>query len=125
VTVGWLAGIAVGIALLAAGVSKLANPHWTNDAAALGAPASVAAVIPWVELGLGALLIVGLSYPWVALGALALILAFTALVIVNLARGLRPPCACFGGWSAKPIGAATLVRNAVLLAFALLAALAS
>ena len=49
------------------------------------------------------------------------LLAFTGLLILNLARGRRPPCACFGASSRRPIGPGSLVRNLVLLALAVIA----
>ena len=52
-----------------------------------------------------------------------MLVAFTALIGVALAHGRHPPCACFGAWSAKPIGAGHLVRNAALIVLALLALL--
>jgi hypothetical protein len=39
----------------------------------------------------------------------------------HLVAGRRPECACFGAWSAKPIGVGHVVRNGVLLALAVLA----
>ncbi len=48
---------------------------------------------------------------------------FTALIVARLREGKRPACACFGAWSAKPIGAGNVVRNGVLMAVAAVAAL--
>jgi hypothetical protein len=56
--------------------------------------------------------------------AAALIGGFTVLIGVRLAQGRRPPCACFGRMSTRPIGPGTLVRNIVLLALAVVAATA-
>ena len=39
-----------------------------------------------------------------------ILLAFSALLSVRLARGQRPPCACFGSWSAKS-GASAMTRT--------------
>jgi len=46
--------------------------------------------------------------------ALAAVLA--AGVAVAVSRGTRTPCACFGGSTARPLGAAHLIRNSCLLA---------
>jgi hypothetical protein len=46
------------------------------------------------------------------------------LLAVRLKEGRRPPCACFGPWSARPIGPGSIARNVALIALALLAALA-
>ena len=42
----------------------------------------------------------------------------------RLAEGRRPPCACFGALSRRPVGPGSVVRNVVLIALALLAAFA-
>ncbi len=61
----------------------------------------------------------GGAYP-LAEAALAVAAALTAVltagVTVAVSRGTRVPCACFGGSSARPLGAAHLIRNACLLA---------
>ena len=88
----------------------------------MGVGRLVAGVVPWVELALGGLLVAQLQRPVAAWGAVALLLAFTALIALRLAQGRRPPCVCFGGFSAKPIGALHLVRNVVFIAIAVLAA---
>jgi hypothetical protein len=54
----------------------------------------------------------------VAIAAAALLVAFTALLIVRLSQGRRPPCACFGSLSSKPIGWIDVARNTLLLAIA-------
>jgi hypothetical protein len=41
-----------------------------------------------------------------------------------LLDGRHPPCACFGALSRRPIGWGSVVRNLVLLALAVTAALA-
>lgn len=119
-----VAAVIVGVALLVAGASKIAaGPEWPVQARGLGAPRLVVPVLPWVEIALGALLVVQVARPFVATAALALLAAFTVLIGVRLARGEHPPCACFGGWSAKPLRAGHVVRNAVLIALAVVAML--
>jgi hypothetical protein len=59
----------------------------------------------------------------VAAVAAGLLVAFTALLAVRLLQGRRPPCACFGTLSSKPIGWANVARNAVFLALAAVVAL--
>lgn len=114
--------LALAAVLLVSGIAKLVAPSATRAGSrALGLPevaarASVVA-LPVVELGTAVLLAVT---PWAtAGGALATVMmtAFTIVILVNLVRGRRPSCACFGGLSAgAPIGASTVVRNAALLA---------
>ena len=114
-----LASIALGVAFLVAGGSKLAaGPAWPAQASALGAPAVVVPVLPWVELAVGAALVLQLGRPFAAIAAIVLLVAFTGLIALRLSQGRRPACACFGAWSAKPIGASHLLRNAALLVLA-------
>jgi hypothetical protein len=52
--------------------------------------------------------------------ALAVAAALAAVLVTGVAvavsRGLRAPCACFGGTSVRPLGAPHVFRNACLLA---------
>jgi hypothetical protein len=50
-----------------------------------------------------------------------MLVAFTALIVRRLAEGKRPPCACFGAWSAKPLGIGHVARNGALIGLATLA----
>jgi uncharacterized membrane protein YphA (DoxX/SURF4 family) len=122
--VGLVAGVVLGAAFVVAGGSKLAaGRSWPAQAAGMGVPGWLAAVVPWVELAVGALLIVQVARPWAAVAAIVLLVAFTALIVRLLAAGRHPPCACFGAWSAKPLGPAHLARNATLIAVGALALL--
>ena len=49
--------------------------------------------------------------------AFAVLLIYTGVLLVQLSREDAPPCACFGR-AAKPITWATVARNTVLLALA-------
>ena len=91
--------------------------------AASGAPRWAIPLVPWIEIAVGAALIAQLVPPWPAVAALVLLLVFTVLIGVALAQGRRPPCACFGAWSAKPIGAGHLLRNGALIVLAVLSLL--
>ena len=121
-TVSLVASIVVGVAFVVAGGSQIAaGESWPVQARGLGAPTWTIPLVPWVEIGVGALLIAQAVPPWPAVAALAMLVGFTALIVNSLAHGRRPPCACFGAWSAKPIGPAHLARNAALIVLALLA----
>jgi uncharacterized membrane protein YphA (DoxX/SURF4 family) len=123
-TIVTLASIAVGVAFVVAGGSKLAAGNaWPTQAHGLGSPTWVIPFVPWAELAIGAALIVGLVPPLPAAAALVMLVAFTALIGFNMSKGRRPPCACFGAWSSKPIGPGHLVRNAVLVALTIVALL--
>jgi uncharacterized membrane protein YphA (DoxX/SURF4 family) len=120
--IGIVASILVGSAFVLAGASKLAvGQAWPAQARELGAPSWSPLVVPWFELVVGATLIAGLVRPVPALLAIGALVVFTALIVARLREGRRPSCACFGAWSAKPIGASHVVRNAVLLALAVIA----
>lgn len=116
-----VASVVLGIAFVVAGGSKIAAGRaWPSQARELGAPRWAIPVVPWVEIAVGAALIAQFVPPWPTLAALVLLGAFTVLIGVALAHGRHPPCACFGAWSAKPIGAGHLARNAALILLALL-----
>ena len=78
-----------------------------------------------VEIVLGASLAAGVAEPWPTWLALGLLAAFTVALLRVLRRPIaeRPACACFGRWSAKPVGAGSLLRNAVLAGLAVVALL--
>ncbi len=117
-----VAAVLVGVAFVVAGGSKLAaRDSWPPQARGLGAPAWTIPVVPWVELVIGATLIVQLLRMPMAAAAALLLLVFSALIVRKLAAGEHPPCACFGAWSAKPIGWGHVARNATLLGLAIVA----
>lgn len=117
--VGVVASLALGAVFLVAGGSKIAaGPLWPRQAAELGAPRSLALVLPWWELAVGGVLVVQFATRTVGVLALLSLLGFTAALVVRLAQGRRPTCACFGAWSATPIGWRHVVRNAAFVAIA-------
>ena len=120
--IGTIASIVLGVVFLVAGGSKIAaGPDWPVQAGGLGAPRWVIPFVPWVEIVVGAALVVQVARRPAALAALSILLAFTALLAIRLREGQRPPCACFGAWSAKPLGPGHLARNAALIVVAGLA----
>ncbi|MEX0846142.1 MAG: MauE/DoxX family redox-associated membrane protein [Ilumatobacteraceae bacterium] len=121
-TLAVTASVVLGLVFVVAGAAKVAQGvRWPAQAAQLGAPSAVAPVVPWWEIVVGALLVVQLGTPWPAIAALVTLVVFTALIGRVLARGEHPPCACFGGWGAAPLGRRHVVRNAALLVLAVLA----
>ncbi len=120
--VGIVAGVVVGLAFLAAGGFKLADgPAWPKQAADMGVGRPLALVVPWVELAVGAALVTQLVRPWPAVVALAILVVFTLVIVRRLLDGSRPPCACFGSRSDRPLGAVHVIRNLALLALAAVA----
>ncbi len=98
-----LARLILGAVLLVAGALKV--PNLPKSAMAVGAyemlPIPIANflgyTLPWIEIGLGLLLIVGVTVKISgALGALTM-LAFIIAIAQAWARGLSIDCGCFGG----------------------------
>jgi uncharacterized membrane protein YphA (DoxX/SURF4 family) len=63
---------------------------------------SMALVLPWLELALGALLILGIGLRWVSLAITLLLLVFMAALTRAAMLGLQINCGCFGYSSQKP-----------------------
>ena len=122
--VGQVASILLGIVFLVSGASKIAaGPAWPDQARGLGAPAVVIPVVPWVEIALGAVLAMQVAPLAAAVVALLVLAAFTTLIIRRLRQGQHPPCACFGTWSTKPLGAGHVARNVGFMALAVVSLL--
>jgi methylamine dehydrogenase accessory protein MauD len=87
-----------------------------------GVPAALASplglLLPLSELAVAAALVPAATVWWGALGALALLLLFVVGIAINLARGRKPECHCFGQLHSAPAGWRTLTRNGVLAAMA-------
>ena len=120
--VGLVAGVVLGLIFLAAGVLKLvAGPVWLKQAADMDVSRPMAMLVPYVEIVVGALLVTQLFTPWPAVVALLMLAVFTAVILRRIRDGSRPPCACFGSKSKRPLGAYHVVRNLVFAALAVLA----
>src|SRR5215217_7912009 len=106
-----------------AGVAKLADRPGSRQAITdFGLPFSLTAplglLLPLAELAVAAALIPASTALYGATGALALLLLFIVGIGVNLARGRKPECHCFGQLHSAPAGWSTLVRNGALAALA-------
>lgn len=106
-----------------AGVSKLADLKGSQDAIkGFGLPEALAPslglLLPLAELTIAVTLLFGATAWAASLAAAALLLAFVAGISINLARGRKPDCHCFGQLHSEPIGPNILIRNGVLLALA-------
>ena len=118
--------VLLGALFLAAGVTKVAAPlQWQAQSADLGVPHVMAAVVPYVELSVGALLVAQVARRQLAVVAAVLLVAFTVLLLVRLLQGRRPPCACFGALTAAPISWTNVARNVAFVVLALSVALGS
>lgn len=74
--------------------------------------------LPIVEILVACLLIPARTASWGALGSVVLLTVFVIGIAVNMARGKRPDCHCFGQLHSEPIGISTLLRNVFLAAVA-------
>ena len=105
-----------------AGAAKAVAPQRTKRTfAGLGLPASLATIVPAVELALGAGLVVAPGV--VAWAALAMLVAFTALLARVVVRGDAVACGCFGSARPEPVSFVDLVRNGLLIVAAAAVAL--
>ena len=106
-----------------AGLAKLVDRAGSRKAIVdFGLPQSLAAplgtLLPLAELAVAFALLPVATAWWGALGAGVLLLLFIAGIGLNLARGRKPDCHCFGQIYSAPAGWATLVRNGLLAAVA-------
>src|SRR5215218_5435250 len=106
-----------------AGVAKLSDLKGSRQAIIdFGVPSAIAAplglVLPLAELAIAATLLSASTAWWGALGALTLLSVFVVGISMNLARGRKPECHCFGQVHSAPAGWKTLARNGVLAAVA-------
>lgn len=114
-----VASVVLGAVFVLSGVTKVSAPQqWAAQSAGIGVPRFVAAVVPFMELLVGALLVAQIARRPVAVVAGAVLLVFTSLLVLRLSQGRRPPCACFGQWSTEPIGWGDVLRNVVFLGLA-------
>jgi uncharacterized membrane protein YphA (DoxX/SURF4 family) len=102
-----------------AGVAKLADPNGSRQAIiGFGVPSAIAAplglLLPVAELSVAAALLPASTAWWGALGALVLLSVFVVGISINLARGRKPDCHCFGQLHSAPAGWKTLARNGAL-----------
>lgn len=112
-----VAGVIVGAVVCLAGAAKIASgDQWKVQARAMGAPQLVVPFVPWIEILVGAALVARVTPMVSGSAALMLLVAFTFLILMNLSRGQRPVCACFGAWRPKPLGWKHVARNVLLVA---------
>jgi peroxiredoxin/uncharacterized membrane protein YphA (DoxX/SURF4 family) len=114
-----LARVALAVIFGLAGIAKLFDLKGSPTAMMdFGLPDWLAVPLgsrlPFLELAIACLLLPTETAWWGALGAFALLAAFVAGIAINMARGKRPDCHCFGQLHSVPVGPATLVRNGLL-----------
>jgi uncharacterized membrane protein YphA (DoxX/SURF4 family) len=115
--VGTLARFGLAAVWLVSGLLKAVDPDQTYiavrayDVLPDSGVEAVAALLPWVELALGVLLLAGIGTRLVAVLSAVLLLAFVAGVSQAWARGLSIDCGCFGGGGAVEPGETTYVQE--------------
>ena len=122
-TVLLIARLILAAVFVVAGATKLANRAGTKQTLVdFGTPAvlatPLAVLLPLAELTTATVLVPTPTAWWGAIGALALLLLFIVGIGINLARGHKPECHCFGQLHSAPAGWSTLVRNGALAALA-------
>jgi uncharacterized membrane protein YphA (DoxX/SURF4 family) len=126
--IGMLARLGLAAVWLVSGVLKAVDPDQTYvavrayDVLPEAGVEVVAALLPWVEIAFGLLLVLGVGTRIVAVLSLALLVVFVAGVVQAWARGLSIDCGCFGGGGAVEPGETTYVQELLRdTGFALLA----
>ncbi|OLT09000.1 DoxX family protein [Pseudonocardia sp. CNS-139] len=115
--VGTLARLGLAAVWLVSGTLKAIDPDQTYVAVRaydVLPPAGVeivAALLPWVELAFGVLLLAGIGVRLVAVLSAGLLLVFVAGVTQAWARGLSIDCGCFGGGGVVAPGETAYVQE--------------
>jgi uncharacterized membrane protein YphA (DoxX/SURF4 family) len=114
-----LARLALGAVWIIAGTAKLAKKRSDNPVGQFlllpeGVAAVVGGVLPWIELTLGILLFIGQWISLVAAISAGMLTIFTAAIVLNLLRGRRVECHCFGALGHGTISWLSVARNAAL-----------
>ena len=115
--VGTLARLGLAAVWLVSGALKAVDPDQTfvavraYDVLPPAGVEVVAAVLPFLELALGLLLLVGVGTRVVAVMSALLLLVFLAGVSQAWARGLSIDCGCFGGGGAVAPGATAYLQE--------------
>jgi peroxiredoxin len=118
-----VARLLLALVFLAAAATKLADlPGSRRAIIDFGLPSFLAAplglLLPLVEAAAALALIPASTALWGAVGAFTLLLLFMVGIGVNLVRGRKPECHCFGQLHSAPAGWKTLARNGALAAVA-------
>jgi hypothetical protein len=124
--VALIARVALAATFIFSAVAKIRDTDGARQAVKdFGVPAGVAPLVAMslapLELASAVLLLTtDLAVTVGAVLAIVLLAAFTAGIVVNLLRGKRVECHCFGAMSTKPLSWWSVVRNVVLMALAAL-----
>lgn len=124
-TIGLVLRLGLAAVWFISGFAKASDPRETRVAVRayqLLSPAVadvVAAILPWLEIGVGVLLLFGLATRLAGVLSALLLVAFLIGVISAAARGLSIDCGCFGGGGQVAAGQTAytweIVRDSVFL----------
>lgn len=120
-----IARVFLALIFAVAGFTKIADlARSRHTLIEFGVPEKLAGVagssLPFIEVLVAVALLPLESARWGAIAALALMLVFAAGIGVNLIRGRKPDCNCFGQLHSKPVSWSTFARNLALAAVAAL-----
>lgn len=115
--------LGLAVVFVIAGLAKLADQAGSRRSLqGFGVPTRLlragGLALPVLEVGLAVGLLPAGTAWHASIGMLALLMGFIGAIGLNLARGRRPDCHCFGQLYTKPVGIGTLVRNGLLAALA-------
>ena len=108
--VGLVARLGLAAVWLVSGAIKAADPLQTEVAVRAyqllpgSAVSPVATTLPFLEIGLGLLLLLGVGVRPAAVASVALLVVFLGGVGSSWARGLSIDCGCFGGGGVADVG---------------------
>ena len=116
-----IARVFLALIFALAGFTKAANlARLRRTLVEFGVPEKLAGVagpsLPFIEILVAVALLPLTTAWWGGVAALALMLVFAAGIGVNLIRGQRPDCNCFGQIHSKPVNWSTFARNLALAA---------
>ena len=122
----FVSSVVVAAVFVYAGVAKFATfENWTLQVRALGAPDQAVFLVPVTEITLGVLLVGRWWFIQTVVAGVLLLTVFTAVLLVRLSDTERQPCACFGSTSKRPMSWLDVLRNALLIAVLIVAAVSA
>ncbi len=115
-----------------ASLHKIAHPGSfaldiaTYDILPLSLVNLMAITLPWIEIGVGVLLVLGFRSRGASLNVAGMMVMFIAAILIALSKGLDMSCGCFASQAAAeedPISYQTVLRDVGWLALAVYVAL--
>lgn len=126
---GWVARLLLGAIFIIAGYLKLRDPFLFEmgvDSYQMLPPwgvVFVARTLPWLEVGLGTVLLSGWKLKYAASFTALLLGGFLAAMAITYSRGIEADCGCFG--AGEKISPLTLARDSIFFGLAVFLAVYS